>query len=93
MVNFISDVLKLPRTFKRKGVLDTLLLIKFKKKQFLIKFLIFSFRMRDMVLVGIILNIVCLLTTMIPIHTYGIPMFDLMEVPEWANVTLQSQQC
>ncbi len=54
----------------------------------------FTFRMRDMVLVGIILNIVCLLTTMIPIHTYGILMFDLMEVPEWANVTLQStQQC
>lgn len=53
-----------------------------------------GFTIRDMAGVGAILNIVCICSTMLCLHTYGVPMFGLDSVPSWANVTVQqSSSC
>ena len=43
---------------------------------------------KDMVGVGAILNILCISTTFLCLHTYGGVMFDLDTVPLWDNVTV-----
>jgi sodium-dependent dicarboxylate transporter 2/3/5 len=43
---------------------------------------------KDMVAVGAILNILCISTSFLCLHTYGSVMFDLDTVPLWANVTV-----
>jgi len=49
---------------------------------------------KDMVGVGAILNILCISTTFLCLHTYGSFMFDMDSVPSWANVTVsRSTMC
>eukprot|EP00092_Neocalanus_flemingeri_P015230 GFUD01016459.1.p1 GENE.GFUD01016459.1~~GFUD01016459.1.p1 ORF type:complete len:521 (+),score=103.80 GFUD01016459.1:27-1565(+) len=43
---------------------------------------------KDMAGVGAILNILCISTTFLCLHTYAGVMFDLDTVPGWANVTV-----
>ena len=43
---------------------------------------------KDMLGVGAILNILCLSTTLLALHSHGNLMFDLTSFPSWANVTL-----
>lgn len=43
---------------------------------------------KDMAGVGAILNILCISTTFLCLHTYGTIMFSLDTVPLWANVTV-----
>ena len=42
----------------------------------------------DMVCVGAILNLICITTTILSLHTHGDLMFDLNTFPDWANATL-----
>ena len=41
----------------------------------------------QMMRVGVVMNIVCVIVNMVAINTYGVPMFDLNQFPEWANKT------
>ena len=43
---------------------------------------------KDMLGVGAILNILCLSTTLLALHSHGNLMFNLTSFPSWANVTL-----
>ena len=43
---------------------------------------------RDMVGVGVILNILCITTTLLSLHSHGDQMFGLSGLPGWANVSL-----
>merc|ERR1719495_2420482 len=45
-------------------------------------------KIKDMVGIGAILNILCISTTFLCLHTYGTIMFELDSVPHWANVTV-----
>jgi hypothetical protein len=40
-----------------------------------------------MVAVGLVLSMLCLVVTLVSLHTYGTLLFGLNEVPAWANVT------
>ena len=46
---------------------------------------------KDMVGVGAILNMVCITTTILSLHSHGDLMFDLKTFPEWANNTLADE--
>jgi len=53
-----------------------------------------GFTIKDMAGVGVILNLLCICSTMICLHTYGIPLLGLDSVPTWANVTvIQTNNC
>merc|ERR1719192_2212192 len=41
----------------------------------------------DMMKAGVIMNVICVLTTWGAINTYGVPMFGLSEFPAWADMT------
>merc|ERR1712013_756544 len=41
----------------------------------------------DMMKAGVIMNVICVLTTWGAINTYGVPMFGLSEFPAWADLT------
>ena len=43
---------------------------------------------KDMVGVGAILNLICISTTILSLHTHGDLMFGLNTFPDWANATL-----
>ena len=43
---------------------------------------------KDMVGVGAILNILCISTTLLSLHSHGNIMFDLDSFPDWGNLTL-----
>jgi len=47
-----------------------------------------GFTIRDMAGVGSILNLLCICSTLVCLHTYGQPLLGLHSVPSWANVTL-----
>lgn len=42
-------------------------------------------RLKDMLMTGFIVNIACVLMTVLAINTWGYPLFGLDEMPEWAN--------
>jgi sodium-dependent dicarboxylate transporter 2/3/5 len=44
----------------------------------------------DMMKAGIIMNVICVLTTWGAINTYGVPMFGLSEFPAWADMAGQT---
>jgi len=51
-------------------------------------------KIKDMVGIGAILNLLCITTTFLCLHTYGTFMFELDSVPHWANVTVtESASC
>jgi len=51
-------------------------------------------KIKDMVGIGAILNLLCISTTFLCLHTYGTFMFELDSVPHWANVTVtESASC
>ena len=39
----------------------------------------------DMIKVGFVMNIVCLTVTLGATYSYGMPLFDLGEYPDWAG--------
>jgi len=39
----------------------------------------------DMMKAGIVMNLICIITTNFAINTYGSPMFKLYEMPDWAT--------
>ena len=41
----------------------------------------------QMMRVGFLMNIVCVVVNMVAINTYGLAMFDLNKFPDWANKT------
>ena len=41
--------------------------------------------------VGLVLNLVCICTTLLCLHSYGGLMFSLHSLPEWANTTAPTQ--
>ena len=41
----------------------------------------------QMMRVGFLMNIVCVIVNMVAINTYGVAMFDLNNFPDWANNT------
>ena len=43
---------------------------------------------KDMLGVGAVLNLLCITTTILSLHSHGDLMFDLNTFPEWANATL-----
>jgi sodium-dependent dicarboxylate transporter 2/3/5 len=42
-------------------------------------------RIIDMVISGTLMNIICILLLQVSLNTYGIPLFNLNEFPEWAS--------
>lgn len=51
-------------------------------------------RVKDMLGIGLVLNVVCIGTLFLCLHSYGVPLFDLNQFPDWAasgNIT--SVQC
>ena len=45
----------------------------------------------EMMRVGAVMNFLCLAVNMLAINSYGIPMFELDQYPDWANAT--ASQC
>ncbi len=39
---------------------------------------------KDMIKAGLVMNIICVLTTNLAINSYGIPLFGLGAFPDWA---------
>jgi len=47
----------------------------------------------QMMLVGFVLNITCLMVNMLAVNTYGVKMFGLDEFPSWANNSVSVTNC
>jgi len=49
-------------------------------------------RVLDMVVVGLMLNTACLCVTLLGLHSHGSLLFQLNELPVWANQSISTQQ-
>jgi len=52
-----------------------------------------SMKTVDMMRAGIVMNIICVLTTWAAVNTYGVPLFNLSNFPRWAGVSNESSSC
>ena len=46
-----------------------------------------SMKTVDMMKAGFVMNLICVITLVISINTYAVPLFGLNEFPDWAQAT------
>lgn len=44
-----------------------------------------NMRVRDMILTGLMLNVICVLQTVLAINTWGVLIFGLWDFPDWTR--------
>ena len=51
-----------------------------------------TMRTADMMKAGFVMNLICVVTLVISINTYAVPLFSLNQFPEWAAVKHPNRQ-